>query len=100
MIIGAPHLERVGAFEPEHDSVLIVHPHRVPAPEVTRERVQPIPGRHLQVVEPSHRVDLVQFPSHDGPEHARDAPSGLAVDAVPDIARRVIGQRPDHQLAL
>lgn len=100
MITGASHFERIGAFESEHDAVLIVHPHRVPTPEVTRERVQPISGRYLQVVEPSYRVDLVQFPSHGGPEHARDAPSRLAIDAVPDIARCVIGQRPNHQLAL
>jgi hypothetical protein len=33
--VGAPHLERVGAYEAEHDSVLIVHPHPV---QVSSER--------------------------------------------------------------
>jgi hypothetical protein len=96
VIVGAPHLERVRAFEPEHDPVLIVHAHRVTAPEVTGKRVQPIPARHFQVIEPRHGVDLIQFATHDGPEFARDAPSCLAVDAVPDVARRIIGQRPNH----
>jgi hypothetical protein len=98
VIVGAPYVERVGAFEPEHDSVLIVHPHRVPTSEVTREPVQSIPGRHLQVVEPCHCVDLIQFPTHDRPQRARDAPSRLAINAIPDVARRLIGQRPDHRV--
>jgi Protein of unknown function (DUF1579) len=95
VIVGAPHLERVPAFEPGHDPVLIVHAHRVETSTVTCERVQPIPGRHVQVIEPRHGVDLIQFATHDGPEFARDAPSRLAVDAVPDVARRIIGQRPE-----
>ena len=100
VIIGAPHVERVCAFEPEHDPVLIVHAHGVETSKVAAERVQPIPGRHLQILEPRHGVDLIQFPTHDRPELPRDAPSRLAVDAVPDVPRGVIRQRPDHRVAL
>ena len=55
---------------------------------------------HLQVVEPDDGVDLVQLPPDDWPEIARDAPGGLRVEAVPNVLRGVIGQRPDHALAL
>ncbi len=100
MIVGAPNVERVRPLESEDDPILVVHADRVPASEVTAEHVQPITRRHLQVVQPLYRVDLVELPAHDGPQISRDAPGGFGVDAVPDVPCRVIGQRPDHQLAL
>ena len=100
MIVSAPHLERVRAFEPEHDPVLIVDAHGVIATKVTGKRVQPIPGRDFQVIDPRHGVDLIQFATDNGPELAGGASSCLRVDAVPNVARRVIGQRPDHRVAL
>jgi hypothetical protein len=100
VVVGASNVKRVCAFEPKDDSELVVHAHRVEAAKTTRERVQPIPGRHIQVIEPRHRVDLIQFPTHDRPQLAWDTPSRFAVDAVPDITRRIIRQRPDHTVAL
>jgi hypothetical protein len=67
-----PHVECVSAFEPEYDAILVVHAHRIEASTITREPVQPIPRRHVQVTEPYHRVDLIQFPANDGPRpHSR-----------------------------
>jgi len=97
MIVSAPHVERVPTFEPEQDTVLIVHAHRVVATKVTSKRVQPIPGGHFQVIEPRHGVDLIQLATDDWPDVAGDATSRLTVDAVPNIAGCLIGQRPDHQ---
>ena len=71
-----------------------------PASHVTTERVQPVAGRSFQILEARYGVDLIEFAAHVLPELARDPPSRLAVDAVPDVPRGVIRQRPDHSLAL
>ena len=100
MIVGALHVERVTAFKTEHDSILSVHAHGVQPSHVTAERVQPVSGRYLQVIEPRYGVDLIKFAADDRPELLRDAPCRLAVDAVPDVPRCVICQRSNHALAL
>ena len=100
MVIGALYVERVSAFEPEHDPTLIVHPHGLETSKIAAERVQPIAGRYLQVIEPRYGIKLIQFAADDRPELLRDAPCRLAVDAVPDVPRGVICQRSDHTIAL
>lgn len=100
MIVGAPHVERVSAFEAEHNSILIVHTHSVPPSHGTAERVQPVAGWNFQILEARYGVDLIEFATHVRPELTRNPPSRLAVDAVPDVPRSVICQRPDHSLAL
>jgi hypothetical protein len=100
MIVGAPHVERVSAFETEHDSVLIVHTHGVQPSQVTAERLQMVAGRNSQILEACDGVDLIELATHVRPALTRNPPSRLTVDAVPDVARRVIRQRPDHGLAL
>ena len=97
MIIGAPYLERVGILRTGTRFGIGRSLAARANPEITRQPVQPISRRHLQIVEPGYRVDLVQFPSHDGPEHARDAPSCLAIHAVPDVPGGVVRQRPGSQ---
>jgi hypothetical protein len=99
VIIRAAHVEGIRAFEPKHDPILIVDAHCMETSEVTGERVPSISGRDLQVVEPGYHVDLIQLPPDDGPQLARDAPSRLAIDTVPDITRGVVSQRPDHGIA-
>jgi hypothetical protein len=100
VIVGAPHVERVSAFEAEHNSILIVHAYGVQPSQVTAERVQPVTGRHVQILKSRDGVDLIEFPAHVRPELTGNPPSRLAVDAVPDIPSGVICQRPDHRLAL
>ena len=100
MVVGALHVECVSAFEAKHDPILVVDPHRVEPSQISAEGVQSVTGRHLQIVKPSHRVDLIEFATHVCPEIARNPSSRLAVDAVPDVPRGVIRQRPDHSLAL
>jgi len=97
VVISAPNIERVTAFETEHDSILIVHADGVRASQLTSERVQPVPGWHLQIVKLGHGVDLIEFPTHDWPELTRNPPRSFAVDAVPDVLGGVIRQRPDHE---
>jgi hypothetical protein len=48
VVVGALHVERVLASEAEHNPILIVHWYRVRSSAVASERVQPVPGRHLQ----------------------------------------------------
>ena len=100
MIIGAPHVEGVSAFEAEHDLILIVHTQGVQPSHVPDERVQPVAGRNFQILEARYGVDLIEFATHVRPELTRNPPSRLAVDAVPDIPSGVIRQRPNHRLAL
>lgn len=100
MIVGAPHVERVSAFEAEHDSILVVHTYGAQPSHVTTERVQPVAGRNFQILEARYGVDLIEFATHVRPELTRNPPSRLAVDAVPDVPRGVIRQRPNHSLAL
>jgi hypothetical protein len=67
VIVSAPHVERVCAFEPEHDPMLVVHAHCVETSKVAAERVQPIPRRHFQIIKPRYGVNLIQFaanPTH------------------------------------
>jgi hypothetical protein len=100
VIVGALHVERISAFEAKHDPILIVDSHRVEPSQISAEAVQSVTGRHLQIVKPSHRVDLIEFATHVCPELARNPSSRLAVDAVPDVPRCFIGERPDHRIAL
>ena len=100
MVVGALYVERVSAFEAKHDPILVVDSHRVEPSQIGAERVQSVPGRQFQIVKPRHRVDLIEFATHVGPELTRNPPSRLAVDAVPDVPGRVIGERPDHRIAL
>lgn len=46
VVVGAAHVKRVGTFEPEHDSILVVDAHGVLAFQITAERVQSISRRH------------------------------------------------------
>ena len=91
--MGASHVERVRAFEAEHDPTLIVHAHGVQPSQITGERVQLVTGWHFQILEPRDGVDLIESATHTRPELARNPPSRLAVDAVPDVPRDVIRQR-------
>jgi len=100
VVVGALHVECVSAFEAKHDSILVVDSHRVEPSQISAERVQSVPGRHSQIVKLHHRVDLIEFAPHVWPEFARNPPRMLAVDAVPDVPARYIGERPDHRIAL
>jgi hypothetical protein len=100
VIVGAPHVKRVCAFEAKHDPILVVDSHGVEPSQISAERVQSVPGRHFQIVKLRHRVDLIEFATHVWPELARNPPSRLAVDAVPDVPGRPIGELPDHRIAL
>jgi hypothetical protein len=99
VVVGALHVECISAFEAKHDPTLVVDSHGVEPSPIGAEGVQSVTGRHLQIVKPSHRVDLIEFATHVGPELARNPPNRLAVDAIPDVAGRFIGERPDHRIA-
>lgn len=100
MIVGAQYIERIAAFEAKHDPILIVDSHRVEPSQIGGEGVQSVPGRHFQIVKLRDCVDLIEFATHVWPELARNPPRRLAVDAVPNVPGRVIGERPDHRIAL
>ena len=100
MVVGALHVERISAFEAKHDPILIVDSHRVESSQITAEAMQSVTGRHLQIIKPGHRVDLIELASHVCPELARNPSSRLTVDAVPDVPRCFIGERADHSIAL
>lgn len=99
VIVGAAHAERVGTFEPEHDSILVVDAHGVLSFQIASERVQSIARRHPQIVELRHGIDLVQLATDDRPQALRDPAGRLRIDAVPDIPGHVVSQRSDHRLA-
>jgi hypothetical protein len=99
VVVGALHVERISAFEAKHDPILVVDSHGVEPSPISAERVQSVPGRHFQIVKFCHRVDLIEFATPVWPELARNPPSRLAVDAVPDLPGRFIGERPDHRIA-
>ena len=67
VVVGAAHVERVGTFEPEHDSILVVDAYGVLPCQISDERVQSISRRHPQIVELRHGIDLVQLATHDRP---------------------------------
>jgi hypothetical protein len=100
VIVGTAHVERVWAFEAEHNPILIVHANSVKPSQITAEGVQPVPGRHSQILEARDGVELIKSATHDWPEFARNPPSRPTVGAVPDVPRRVICESPDHLIAL
>ena len=100
MIVGAAHVQRVCTVEPEDDPILVVHAKGMGSSKITAQRVQPIPGRHFQVIKPRYSIYLIQFTTHDLPELPGDTSRSLAVDAVPDVPSAVIRQRPNHRIAL
>jgi hypothetical protein len=61
VIISAPYVERVTAFEAEHDSILIVHAHGVQPAHLTAERGQPVSGRRFQIIQRRYGIDLIEF---------------------------------------
>src|SRR5690606_6998083 len=68
VIVGADDVKGVGAGETEHNPILVIDAERVPASQIARQRVQAVTGRDSQVVEPRHRVDLVEFSPDDRPQ--------------------------------
>jgi hypothetical protein len=100
VVIGALHVDRVWAFEAEHDPILIVHAQRVEPSQITAERVQPVPGWHSQILEARDSVELIKLATHDWPELARKPTGRFAFGAVPDVPRRLICERPDHRITL
>jgi hypothetical protein len=50
-------------LQAKHDPILVVDPHRVEPSQISAEGVHSVTGRHLQIVKPSHRVDLIEFAS-------------------------------------
>ena len=58
MIVGAPYVKRVCAFEAKYDPILIVHAYGVQPSQVIAERVQLVAGRHSQILEARDGVDL------------------------------------------
>jgi hypothetical protein len=75
VVVGALHVERISAFEAKHDPILVVDSYRVEPSQISAEGVQSVTGRHLQIVKPSHRVDLIEFAAHVCPELALTAAS-------------------------
>jgi hypothetical protein len=100
VVVGALHVERVRAFKAKYDSILIVDSYRVEPSQISAEGVQSVPGPHLQIVKPRHRVYLIELATDGRPELTWDPSSRFAVEAVPDIQGRFIGERPDHRIAL
>jgi hypothetical protein len=99
VVVGALHVECISAFEAKHDPILVVDSHGMEPSPISAERVQSVAGRYFQIVKLRHRVDLIELATNGWPELARNPPSRLAVDAVPDVAGRDIGERPDHRIA-
>ena len=97
MAVGAQHVERIAACEAKYDPILIVHSHRVRPSQISAERVQTVSGRYFQVVNARYGVKLIEFATYDRPQLTRHAPSRFAVDAVPDVPRRLVRERPDHR---
>ena len=100
VVVGAADVEGIGTFESEHDSVLVVDAHGVLALQIAGERVQSVARRHPQIVERGHGIDLIQLAADNRPQVLRDSAGRFRIDAVPDIPGRVVGQRPNHYLAL
>jgi len=94
------HVDRVSAFEAKHDPILIVDSYRVEPSQISAEGVQSVPGRYFQIVKPRHRVYLIELATDVRPELTWDPSRRFAVDAVPDIPGRFVGERPDHWIAL
>jgi len=96
VVVGAADVEGVLPLEPEDDRYWSFTRNRVTTGQIVDQRMESIPRRHSQLVESSHRVELIQLALDHGPYRSRNASGGLAVDAVPDVPGRDVGDRPNH----
>jgi hypothetical protein len=65
MIIRNLHIVRMPVPPRKTHSVLIVDPYRVLPIAIPRQLMQPVPGRHFQIVKLARGMKHIQFPSRD-----------------------------------
>jgi len=83
----------IAVFKAEADAPLVIYRDRVLSATIAFERMQPIAGRDLQVVDPSGGIDLLQL-AHSSCDHVRRHAFRFAGQV--QLLRLRIGERLDH----
>lgn len=76
----------VAARPAEADAPLIVDADAVPPRAPTDERLESIPGRHSEFIEPDGRIHDAELPEHDAAEVGRVAPDRFALPEALGVA--------------
>jgi hypothetical protein len=84
---------RSGSTPAEADPLLVVDPDAVLSRPISPESLEPIPGRHPQIVERLRSIDDQQLPIRHPLQIRAEPPHALT---PPDPFRVRIGERPDH----
>jgi len=86
---------RIAPGPPEADAPLIVDPDAMLAGTVALQFLQPVAGRHPQILQRLSGIDSHQPPQHGALERRGKAPDALPVE---EMLRISIGEAPDHRI--
>jgi hypothetical protein len=86
------HVEGIGLFPTEADSVLVVHSNAVLSRSIAGESLKPIPGNRTKIKERRRRMYVVQFAFG----HLCDSLEAPAEFAMEDLPGLRIAKRPNH----
>ena len=85
---------RIAAGPPEADAPLIVDPDTMLAGTVALQFLQPVAGRHSQILQRLSGINSHQLPQHGALERRGIAPDALPVE---ETLRISIGEALDHR---
>ncbi len=85
---------RIAAGPPEADAPLIVDPDTMLAGTVALQFLQPVAGRHSQILQRLSGINSHQLPQHGALKHRGKAPDALPVE---ETLRIPIGEALDHR---
>jgi hypothetical protein len=82
----------MSVLPPKRDPVLFVHPNAVPSRLIALQQFETIPYRHDKIIQPTSRVNHLQFPLHDPPQLARYASRCPRVPFPKQVGRCLVGE--------
>lgn len=96
MVILATDFMCIPILKTKSDPQPVIDPNAVASFLVTLQRLQPISGRHTQIVEFCGGIYHIEFASHYRPDVLLNFPRRLRVFAVEQVLGRWIRKRLDH----
>jgi hypothetical protein len=97
VIVCAANLFTIAVRELEDDSILPVHADTVKTNEISPQLLQPVGGRHPQVLDGCAGIQQIEFLLHPAPELASNPAGRFGVAPVIDVGGRYIPETGDHR---
>ena len=78
-------------------SPLVVYPDAVLPQPVFPQRLQPIPRRNGEIVQPHGDIERFELPLSHAPELTRDSPCQTRIALAKQVGRRLVSERLNHR---